>query len=120
MESNNLRTPSRFTEDAETMGGEALLAAQGYAQGSGRTGSDAAASIRADAEEAADTGRTYAKDAVNATGRKLRDFRGRLDDAKASCARYVADQPVRSTLVAAAAGALLTTLLLSLVRGRGR
>jgi hypothetical protein len=54
---------------------------------------------------------------VNSTGRKIRDFKGRVTHAKVSCLHYIAEEPVRASLAAAATGAALMTLLLSLMRG---
>jgi len=145
MESDNVKTPSQLADEARQTGRDALQAVQGYAQESGRIGRDAALSIRSSVEDAkevglqaagtvaglsndakdiardaASTGKAYAKDAVNATGRKIRDFRGHVTHAKESCEQYVAEQPVRASLIAMAAGALVTSLLLSVVRGRRR
>ncbi|RZL90032.1 MAG: hypothetical protein EOP82_17100 [Variovorax sp.] len=145
MESDDTKTPAQLAEEAEQIGRDALMAAKGYAQESGQIGKDAAQSIRTSledaketgkqaadtlaglsgdakdmAKDAVDTGRAYAQNAVNATGRKIRDFNGRMRDARESCLRTIAEQPVRSTLIAAAGGAALMALLLGLMRGERR
>jgi hypothetical protein len=145
MESDNVKTPSQLAGEVKQTAHDALQAAQGYAQESGRIGRDAVQSIRSNVEDAkevglqaagtvaglsndakdiardaAQTGKVYAKDAVNATGRKIRDFRGQVNHARESCVQYVADQPVRASLIAMAAGAVVTSLLLSTMRGRRR
>ncbi|MBT2305268.1 hypothetical protein J7E70_33225 [Variovorax paradoxus] len=125
MATDNVRTSSGLADEAEQTAQEALEAAQGYARESGRIAKDAIPSIRSNVEEdakeiakdAAVTGRAYARNAVNATGRKIRDFKGQVTHAKDSCLQYIAEEPVRASLTAAATGAVLMTLLLSLTRG---
>lgn len=128
MAADSIKTSSGLADEAEQTAQEALQAAQGYARGSGRIARDAIPSIRSNVEEARDdakeiaedvalTGRAYARNAVNATGRKIRDFKGQVTHAKDSCLQYIAEEPVRASLAAAASGAVLMTLLLSLMRG---
>lgn len=137
MATDNILSPSELADEARQFGGDALQAAQGYAQESGRIGGDALRSIRASVEDAREmggraadtaaaisadvkdvardagaTGRAYARDAVHAAGQKIRHLKERVGDAKANCAKYVADEPVRASLIAIAAGALATTMLL--------
>jgi hypothetical protein len=143
MEPDPVKTPSQLAQEAQRTAREALEAAQGYAEESRRIGQDTLRSIRGSAEDAQATGReaidtvkglsndardmakdaaaigkTYARNAVNATGGKIRNFRDQCDDAKASCARYIEAEPVRATLYAAAAGAVLMGLVLATRRGR--
>lgn len=109
-----------------------------------KTPSQLADDARQTANDAIDTTRAYAQNAVNAAGEKVRDLkrdaeptveqiaarvqqavqRG-LDAASTTSARaqrrieqaadvtgkYISDQPVRSVLVAAAAGAAITALI---------
>ncbi len=143
MESDNVKTPAEIADEARQTARDAVQAAQGYARESGRIGRDAVHSIRANAEDAMETAaqaadtvaglagdardigkdatataKAYAKDAVNASGRRIRDLRGRVEDAKANCAQYIAEQPARASLIAAAAGAITMSLLVMLVKGR--
>jgi ElaB/YqjD/DUF883 family membrane-anchored ribosome-binding protein len=145
MESDNVKTPAELADEAKQTAREALLAARGYVQESRRIGKDAVQSIRSNledaketglqamdtveglssdvrdiAKDAAATGRAYAQNAVNATGRKLRDRKGQVTHAKDSCEQYVAKEPVRASLIAAATGAVLMTLMLWLTRSRQR
>jgi ElaB/YqjD/DUF883 family membrane-anchored ribosome-binding protein len=145
MESDNVKTPTELEDEAKQTAREALLAARGYVQESSRIGKDAVQSIRSNledaketglqamdtveglssdvrdiAKDAAATGRAYAQNAVNATGRKLRDWKGQVTHAKESCVQYVAKEPVRASLIAAATGAVLMTLMLRLTRSRQR
>jgi len=109
-----------------------------------KTPSQLADDARQTASDAIDSTRTYAQNAVNAAGEKVRDLRRdveptveqlaarvqqavqrgldaasttsaraqrRLEQAADVTGRYIADQPVRSVLAAAAAGAAITALI---------
>jgi ElaB/YqjD/DUF883 family membrane-anchored ribosome-binding protein len=103
------------------------------------------------ANDAIETTRAYAQNAINATGEKVRDLyrdgepaeqlaarvqqavrRGldaasstsvqaqrRFEQAAEATGKYIADQPVRSMLVAAATGAAITALIVLASRRRG-
>lgn len=143
MATDNVKTPSELADEARQTARDAVQAAQGYARESGRIGRDAAQSIRWTVEDAKDTGgqaldtvkalssdaadiakdaagvgRAYARNAIGATGRTLRDWKGQVSHAKERCKQYVADQPVRSSLIAVASGAVLMTLMLPLIKKR--
>jgi hypothetical protein len=64
--------------------------------------------------------RAYAKDAVNASGKRIRHVRERWAGLRWQGEHYITDQPVRAALVAAAGGAILTALFVALLRGGGR
>ena len=118
-----------------------------------KTPSQLADDARQTANDAIDTTRTYAQNAVNAAGEKVRDLRRdveptveqlaarvqqavqrgldaasttsaraqrRLEQAADMTGRYIADQPVRSVLVAAAAGAAITALIVLASRRSSR
>ncbi|HYP84903.1 hypothetical protein [Variovorax sp.] len=120
-------------------------------QSASKTPSELADDLRQTANDAMDTTRAYAQNAVNAAGEKVRDMRREaeptmeqlaarvqqavqrgLDSASRTSARaqrqfevaadrtgqYIADQPVRSILLAAAAGAAITALLVLATRSR--
>jgi hypothetical protein len=53
-------------------------------------------------------------------GRWQAQIQDQVAAAQAHCTRYIAKEPVRSTLLAVAGGALLTGLLLATLRGIGR
>ena len=109
-----------------------------------KTASQLADDANKTANDAIDSTRAYAQNAVNAAGEKVRDLRREaepameqiaarvqhavqrgLDAASTTSARaqrrfeqaadvtgkYIADQPVRSVLIAAAAGAAITALI---------
>ncbi len=110
-----------------------------------KTPSQLADEVRQTASDAVESTRVYAQNAVNAAGEKVRDFepaveqfaarvqqavqRGlnaashtgaraqrRLEDAKDATGRYISEQPVRSALIAAAAGAAIAALIVLLSR----
>jgi ElaB/YqjD/DUF883 family membrane-anchored ribosome-binding protein len=116
-----------------------------------KTASQLADDARQTANDAMDTTRAYAQNAVNAAGEKVRDMkrdfepsveqlaarvqqavqRGldaasttsaraqrRIEQAAGVTGRYISDQPVRSVLVAAAAGAAITALIVLASRSR--
>ena len=145
MESDNVKTPAQPADEARRVGRDGAEAAQGYAPEARRVGADAMQSIRPSIEDAKATGRegldtmrgiggdardiggdapatgrAYAKDAVNAAGKKLHDAQGRMQRTRDACTQFIADEPVKAALVAAASGAVLTTLLMSALRGRRR
>ena len=109
-----------------------------------KTPSQLADDVRQTAQEAAETTRAYAQNAVNAAGEKVRELRRdaepgveqlaarvqqavqrgldaasttsarahrRIEQAADVTGRYISDQPVRSVLLAAAAGAGITALV---------
>lgn len=143
MESIEAKTPSQLPDEANQTGREAAGAAMGYTHKMKQTGQDAAASLRSsvgaakdigrdaidsargyaqDAKEtakhAAESGRAYAKDAVNAAGKKIDDLKDQAAQLKAKGAQFVADDPMKAVAYAAAGSAVLTAVLLSLMRGR--
>ena len=145
MEYDPTKTPSQLADEARQTGQEAANTAQGYARAASQIGQDGLSSIRSSADDAmqlgrdaldaaqayagdakdlagdaADTGRAYAKSAVDAAGKKIGQLKDRMDDARQTSAKYVADEPVRSVLIAAAGGALLTALFLAVMRGSRR
>lgn len=113
--------------------------------------SQIAGDLRNTAQDAVDSTRAYAQNAVDAAGQKVRSLRDdvepsveqiasrvqhavqrgldaasksgvraqeRLSDAAHVTGRYISDQPVRSALIAAAAGAAITALLILATRRR--
>ena len=120
---NDVKTPGQLADEFKDVGRAAADSARNIAQASKGIGQEAMHSVKSSAAEArqlgsdtVDTGRAYAKDAVNATGRKIRDLRGQWNVTRERGEQFVAEQPVRATLIAAAAGAVLTALLASALR----
>ncbi|RZL48823.1 MAG: hypothetical protein EOP71_03655 [Variovorax sp.] len=72
------------------------------------------------ASDAADSTRTYAANAVNAAGKKITDLKHKAADLQSASVQYVGDEPVKSVLIAAAGGALLTALFIKFLGGGRR
>jgi hypothetical protein len=136
MESDNIKSPSQLAEEARQTGHDALLAAQGYAGESKRIGGEVADSIRTGVSDARETG-SEAVDTVRGLSSDARDLSkdalrtgkayvsgatqaagAKVQQAKDACTQYIAEEPVRATLMAMAGGAILTSLMLRLMRGR--
>jgi len=114
-----------------------------------KSAAELADEIRQTANDAVESTRTYAQNAVNAAGEKVRDLRRdaeptmeqiaarvqqavqrgldsatktsaraqrRIEEAADVTGRYIADQPVRAVLLAAAAGAAITALIVLATR----
>lgn len=118
---------------------------------SAKSPSQLADDLRHTAQDAVESTRAYAQNAVDAAGQKVRNLRHdvepsveqiasrvqhavqrgldaasksgvraqeRLTDAAQVTGRYISDQPVRSVLIAVAAGAAITALLVLATRRR--
>jgi ElaB/YqjD/DUF883 family membrane-anchored ribosome-binding protein len=96
-------------DDAKALGQDAASAARRYGRDANQT-----------AKDAIDTGRAYAKDVANAASKKVDDIAAQLASARQQSERYIMDQPVRATMIAAAGGAILTALFVSFMRGNDR
>ncbi|MDM0117258.1 hypothetical protein QTI66_34630 [Variovorax sp. J22R133] len=66
--------------------------------------------------KAANSGRAYAKEAVNSAGKKIDAWKGQLDRTTESCASYIKDEPTKAIMLAAACGSLLAALLMTSTR----
>jgi hypothetical protein len=145
MEYDETKTPSQLADEARQTGRDAADAAQAFAAGTASVASHAAHSIRSVAQDAratgkealdsaadvageagkvaadaARTGRVYARAAVNSTGRRMVDWKQRVATANESCARFVADEPVKALWITALASSLLTALAMTAMRGGRR
>ena len=67
---------------------------------------------------AAQAGKTYAENAVNSAGRKMEDVKHHAAELKQRGMQFVADEPLKAAACAAAAGGVLTAVLMSWMRGR--
>ena len=81
--------------------------------------SDYADDAKDTARSAVESTKAYAKSAVSAASRKFDDVRGQVEEVKQKSTAYIADEPVRAVMIAAAGGALLTALFLVAMRGGG-
>ena len=120
MDNDDVKTARQYADEARQSAREAADAARNFAQAS----VDAADSIRhgasVGAQDALAGARSYAREAVNASGRRITAERDRLEAVRRLGERYVTDQPMRAALVAAAGGALLTALFVALLNNPRR
>ena len=97
--------------------------AQSGAQGASDLARDVAMSRNGYSSESKTSGRqalesakAYAREAVSAAGDKVGGLKAKAGELKDQGSHYVAEQPVRSVLMAAAGGAALTALLVAAIR----
>ena len=60
----------------------------------------------------------YATNAVNATGQKIRQVQGRVDDVKSKANDFIQEDPVRAVTYAAIGSAVLTAAFIGIFRRR--
>ena len=70
------------------------------------------------ASAAAPAGKTYAESAVNSAGKKMEDVKHHAAELKRRGMQFVANEPLKAAACAAAAGGVLTAVLMSWMRGR--
>ncbi|AMM25990.1 hypothetical protein AX767_17740 [Variovorax sp. PAMC 28711] len=68
-------------------------------------------------DDAADTGRAYAKDAVNATGKKIDSVKSQLSQTTDALTKAIHDEPVKAVLITAVVSSVLTALVIAAIRG---
>ncbi|MDM0078625.1 hypothetical protein QTH90_29755 [Variovorax sp. J2P1-59] len=87
-----------------------------------RTAPDATQDYLQDAKSkasaAVETGKAYAQAAVNAAGKKIDDVKGQAADLKQRGVEYAAQEPMKAVAIAAAGSAVVTALLMTLMRAR--
>lgn len=92
-------------QDAFNQAQDGVKSRNGYPGESKAAGREALASAKA-----------YAREAVTAAGEKASGLQAKARELKNQGSHYVAQQPVRSVLMAAAGGAALTALLVAKIR----
>ena len=118
MANEYVKTPSEVAAEARQASHDAVEAVQGHAAEALDTAKGVAADAQDIARDAAATGKVYARGALDAAGQKLGLLQDKVAAAQDSCTRYIAQEPVKSTMMAVAGGALLTGLLMAALRGR--
>lgn len=113
-----VKTPSEVADEARQAGRDAMSAVQGHAEEARDTAQGMAADAKDVARDAAATGKAYARSAIDAANEKLGVLQDKVATAQETCTRYIAQEPVKATMMAVAGGALLTGLLMAAVRGR--
>lgn len=94
-------------EDADSFGRKAADATQGYLQ-----------DAKAKASATVQAGKDYAKDAVNAAGKKIDSVKDQAAELRQRGMQFAADEPMKAVAYAAAGSAIVTAVLLTLMRGR--
>ena len=97
----------RAGEDADNFVRKAADSTQDYLQ-----------SAIAKASAAAQTGKAYAHDAVNAAGKRIDSMKGQAADLRERGLQFAAAEPLKAVAFAAAGSAVVTAVLLSFMRGR--
>lgn len=98
----------RAREDADSFGRGAVDTTQVYLQNAKKA--VPSATVQA--------GKGYAQDAVKPAGQKINSMKGQAADLKQRGLQFAADEPMKTVAYAAAGGAALTAVLMTLVRGR--
>jgi len=112
---NTTKTPSQLADDARQTANEAVESTRAYAQNAVNAAGEKVRELRRDAEPAVEQLAAPVQqavqrglDAASTTGARAQRRIGQAADVTG---RYISDQPVRSVLIAAAAGAAITALI---------
>lgn len=97
----------RAREDTDTFGRRGVDTTQVHLQ-------DAKAAASATVQ----AGKSHAKDAVNSAGKKIDSMKAQAAGLKQRSLQFAADEPMKTVAYAAAGGAALTAVLMTLGRGR--
>ena len=71
-------------------------------------------------QDAADTGRAFARDAVNAAGKKIDSAKSQLSQTTDYLTQAIHDEPVKAVIISAAVSSLLTALVIAALRTDSR
>ncbi len=119
---NTTKTPSQLADDARQTANEAVETTKAYAQNAVNAAGEKVRELRRDVEPGVEQLAARVQQAVQrgldaASSTSARAQR-RLEQAADMTGRYISDQPVRSVLIAAAAGAAITALIVLASRSR--
>lgn len=116
------KSPSQLADDARQTTSDAVDSTRAYAQNAVNAAGEKVRDLRRDVEPAVEQLAARVQqavqrglDAASTTGARAQR---RIEQAADVTGRYIADQPVRSVLAAAAAGALITALIVLASRSR--
>ncbi|MDT4815675.1 hypothetical protein FQZ97_487080 [compost metagenome] len=112
---NTTKTPSQLADDVRQTAHEAAETTRAYAQNAVNAAGEKVRELRRDAEPGVEQLAARVQQAVQrgldaASTTSARAHR-RIEQAADVTGRYISDQPVRSVLLAAAAGAAITALI---------
>lgn len=120
MEYQSNNSASHAGEDARKSASDAAATLKGAASDAASQFRSSSADLADQAQQAggkvADATKAYAKDAVDAAGRKVSDVKSQLETAKVNATEYINDDPVRAVKIAAIGGAMLSAALVMLTR----
>jgi ElaB/YqjD/DUF883 family membrane-anchored ribosome-binding protein len=109
------KTPSQLAEEARQTASDAIDSTRAYAQNAVNAAGEKVRDLRREAEPTVEQLAARVQQAVqrglDAASTTSARAQRRLEQAADVTGRYIADQPVRSVLIAAAAGAAITALI---------
>ena len=112
---NTTKTPSQLTDDVRQTANEAMETTRAYAQNAVNAAGEKVRELRRDAEPGVEQLAARVQQAVqrglDAASTTSARAQRRIEQAADVTGRYISDQPVRSVLIAAAAGAAITALI---------
>ena len=112
---STIKTPSQLAEEARQTASDAIDSTRAYAQNAVNAAGEKVRDLRRDAEPTVEQLAARVQQAVqrglDAASTTSARAQRRLEAAADVTGRYIADQPVRSVLIAAAAGAAITALI---------
>lgn len=112
---STIKTPSQLAEEARQTANDAIDSTRAYAQNAVNAAGEKVRDLRRDAEPTVEQLAARVQQAVqrglDAASTTSARAQRRLEQAADVTGRYIADQPVRSVLIAAAAGAAITALI---------
>lgn len=119
---NTTKTPTQLADEARQTANEAVETTKAYAQNAVNAAGEKVRELRRDVEPGVEQLAARVQQAVQrgldaASSTSARAQR-RLEQAADVTGRYISDQPVRSVLIAAAAGAAITALIVLASRSR--
>lgn len=116
------KTPSQLADDARQTASDAIETTRAYAQNAVNAAGEKVRDLRREAEPTVEQLAARVQQAVqrglDAASTTSAAAQRRLEAAADVTGKYIADQPVRSVLVAAAAGAAITALIVLASRRR--
>ena len=112
---STIKTPSQLAEEARQTASDAIDSTRAYAQNAVNAAGEKVRDLRREAEPTVEQLAARVQQAVqrglDAASTTSARAQRRLEQAADVTGRYIADQPVRSVLIAAAAGAVITALI---------
>lgn len=116
------KSPSQLADDARQTANDAIDSTRAYAQNAVNAAGEKVRDMKRDAEPTVEQIAARVQQAVqrglDAASTTSARAQRKLEQAADMTGKYISDQPMRSVLVAAAAGAALAALIVLATRGR--